>query len=101
MKTTLFNDIANYDNEIQTLRTQINLIDDKIVELLKERLTLVYQVREIKKIEGMPFFCPNREEVILANATTNTKGLEKEYIQDIYKTLIEATRKVADQKFSN
>ena len=58
-------------------------------------------LEKIKKIEGMPFFCPNREEVILANATTNTKGLEKEYIQDIYQTLIEATRKVADQKFSN
>lgn len=102
MKTNQFNVSATpYHNEIQTLRTEINILDDKIVNLLKERLNLVHQVREIKKIEGMPFHCPEREEVVLTNISFATTGLEKEYLTTIYKSLLDVTRTVADQKLDN
>lgn len=98
MKSNYGTEVAGYDNEIQNMRTQINIIDEKIVDLLKERLQLVCQVREIKKIEGLPFYCPTREEVVITNATEGTNGLEKEYLEAIYKTLLDVTRKVADIK---
>lgn len=95
------NEVNGYDNEIQNMRTQINILDDKIVKLLKERLQLVYQVREFKKIEGIPFHCPTREEIVVTNATEGTQGLEKEYLETIYRSLLEVTRKVADNKLEN
>lgn len=101
MKTNTTDEISNYDNEIQNMRTQINILDEKIVGLLKDRLQLVYQVREFKKIEGIPFHCPTREEVVVTNATAGTEGLEKQYLETIYKTLLEVTRTVADTKLEN
>lgn len=102
MKTTNFSTLSNpYNNEVQNLRTEINILDDKIVGLLKERLQLVHEVREIKKIEGMPFHCPDREEVVLANISVGTEGLEREYLNEIYKALLQVTRNVADQKVNN
>lgn len=102
MKTTNFTSLnIPYSNEIQSLRTEINILDDKIVGHLKERLQLVHEVREFKKIEGLPFHCPDREEVVLANITTGSEGLEKEYLTQIYRTLLETTRTVADQKLNN
>lgn len=100
MKNTT-NEVTGYDNEIQNMRTQINILDEKIVNLLKERLQLVYQVREFKKIEGIPFHCPTREEVVVTNATAGTQGLEKEYLETVYRSLLEVTRKVADIKLEN
>lgn len=100
MKNTT-NEMTGYDNEIQSMRTQINILDEKIVNLLKERLQLVYQVREFKKIEGIPFHCPTREDIVVANATEGTQGLEKEYLETIYRSLLEVTRKVADIKLEN
>lgn len=102
MKTTNFTSLnISYSNEVQNLRTEINILDDKIVSLLKERLQLVHEVREFKKIEGLPFHCPDREEVVLSNITMGSEGLEKEYLSQIYKTLLETTRTVADQKLNN
>ena len=95
------NEVNGYDNEIQNMRTQINILDEKIVKLLKERLQLVYQVREFKKIESIPFHCPTREEVVLANISIGSEGLEREYLSQIYKTLLQVTRSVADQKLNN
>lgn len=85
-----------YDNEIQNMRTEINILDDKIVNLLKKRLQLVYQIREFKKIDGIPFYCPNREDAVVAHVTQGTEGLEKEYLETIYRSLLTVTRKVAD-----
>lgn len=90
--------LEKYDNEVQTLRTQINVLDDEIVKLLKERLELVFEAREIKQIDGLPLHCLERENVVLKNATYDTVGLEREYLQDIYTSLLEITRKIADQK---
>lgn len=102
MKTTNFSaPIANYNNEIQSLRTDINILDEKIVSLLKERLQLVHEVREIKLVEGLPFHCPDREEIVLSNISLGSQGLEKEYLTTIYKSILEVTRTVADQKFNN
>ena len=98
MKTTQFTELPGYDNEIQNLRTQINLLDEDIADLLKQRLQLVHQVREFKKIEGLPFYCPTREEVVISNVAADSTGLEKEYLETIYKSLLEVTRKVADIK---
>ena len=96
MKTKM--EIANYDNAIQTLRTQINVLDEQIVNLLKGRLQLVFQAREIKRIDQIPKHSLEREQVVLDNATYGTTGLEQDYLKEIYQVILATTRKIADQK---
>jgi len=90
--------LENYDNEVQNLRTQINLLDGQIVSLLKDRLNLVHQTREIKQIDGIPMHSIDRESVVLKNVTHGADGLTKQYLQEVYQNLLEVTRRVADQK---
>ncbi len=88
---------CNY--EVLAMRTEINILDDKIVDLLKQRLSLVHQVREVKHIEGLPFHNSAREDIILGRATSDADEYEQEYLAAIYKSLLEVTRTVADKKF--
>lgn len=98
MKSKSDSNLDRFDNSIQTLRTQINVLDEKIVDLLKTRLQLVFQVREIKHIDEIPQHSMEREHVVIENATHNCCGLEKEYLAETYQALLTATRKVADKK---
>lgn len=90
--------LETYNNDIQDLRTQINIIDDQIAKLLKERLEHVFEAREIKQVDGIPLHCAEREAVVIKNVTFDSCGLEKEYLEEIYSSLLAITRKVADQK---
>lgn len=90
--------LSHYDNSLQELRTQINLLDEQIAALLKERLSLVLQAREIKMIDGIPAHSTEREQVIVANVIDASVGLEREYLADIYQALLTTTRQVADKK---
>jgi chorismate mutase len=73
-------------------------LDEQIVGLLLNRLSLVHQVREFKLIDGVPQHTPEREQVVISNVTSECSGLEKEYVQAVYTALLDATRIVADKK---
>lgn len=98
MNSNSQSNLSNYDSGLQELRTQINLLDEKITELLKERLSLVLQAREIKMVDEIPAHSAEREQVILANVIEGTSGLEREYLTEVYQALLTTTRQVADKK---
>lgn len=90
----------NYDNELQEIRTRINLLDETIVDLLKKRFDLVCQAREIKHVDGLPQHNFDREKMVIKYAEENSSGLQKEYIHNVYEALMKVTRDMAD-KFEN
>ena len=58
-------------NNIGDLRKQIDIIDDKIIDLLKERLDVVKEVGKIKHSQGgkFSFIRSGREAEMLRNLT--------------------------------
>ena len=53
--------MRSYDEEIETLRKQINLLNIEIVQKLSERVDVALRIGEIKKKHGRPIVDRSRE----------------------------------------
>ncbi|MEE9524531.1 MAG: chorismate mutase, partial [Thermodesulfovibrionales bacterium] len=61
-------------DRLDRLRTMIDDIDEKILDLLNKRAEVVLDVAELKRDEGKVFYAPDRERRILERLTTLNKG---------------------------
>ncbi|WP_372880319.1 bifunctional chorismate mutase/prephenate dehydrogenase [Psychromonas sp.] len=70
---------------LSKLRDQIDAVDQKIIDLLAERLRLVGEVGEVKAKHGLPIYVPEREAAMLAKrrAEAQSKGVPANLIEDI------------------
>jgi len=70
---------------LSKLRDKIDAVDQKIIDLLAERLKLVGEVGEVKTIHGLPIYVPEREAAMLAKrrAEAELKGVPADLIEDI------------------
>jgi chorismate mutase/prephenate dehydratase len=68
----------NKEKELQALRDTLDSIDDKILDLLNERMKTVHKVGAVKAKSGGAIYRPEREKSIITRLTkksTNTNGL--------------------------
>ena len=70
---------------LSKLRDKIDAVDQKIIDLLAERLGLVGEVGEVKTEHGLPIYVPEREAAMLAKrrAEAESKGVSPDLIEDI------------------
>lgn len=70
---------------IDDLRTQIDKLDDRILECLNQRMSYVKKIGELKKSSGANIYRPEREKAILSRLYNQNEGpLNKEAIEAIY-----------------
>ena len=69
-------------NEIKELRKELDLLDDKISELLQKRIETGKKIVKLKKEAGISKDDPNREKEILERITVG-----KSEISELLKTL--------------
>ncbi|MBX3364070.1 MAG: prephenate dehydratase [Phycisphaeraceae bacterium] len=75
--------------DLGSLRTRIDAIDLKLVELLNERAALVVEVGKTKRGSNIPIYAPHREAEVLANVLKASKGpLPARAIEAIYRELM-------------
>jgi len=63
-----------YLMSIKQLRTQINKIDEKLVQLLNERARVVVEIGKLKTSSGKPIYAPEREKEVIARILKANKG---------------------------
>lgn len=70
---------------LSKLRDKIDAVDQKLIDLLAERLGLVGEVGEVKTEHGLPIYVPEREAAMLAKrrAEAESKGVPADLIEDI------------------
>ena len=68
--------------KLTNLREEIDIIDNKLITLLKERTNLAKQIAQIKKQSNLPIEDKEREQQIMNKLTTE---LEKEIFHVILK----------------
>ncbi len=74
---------------LDELRRQIDVLDEKIVELLNQRAEIVVQIGRIKNAEGAPIYAPDREKAVLAKVRKANRGpLPAGTIEAIYRELM-------------
>jgi chorismate mutase-like protein len=82
---------------LQTLRQQIDRVDQQLLRLLSQRAVLTIGVGEIKRRTGAATFVPEREEELLAKLKERNPGpLTAQGLQAIYREILSASR--ASQK---
>ena len=80
---------------IDALRTRIDGIDDRIVELLNERAALALEIRALKPNAGMALYDPKREEEIFARlAGVNAGPLYADNVREIYAAILHVMKEL-------
>jgi chorismate mutase / prephenate dehydratase len=76
---------------LETLRTQIDQVDQRLLCLLNERAELVHSIGEIKKSGNLEIYAPEREEKLLRKLIDSSKGrLPEKSIRAIYREIMSA-----------
>lgn len=82
------------EQELESLRRQLDNIDQKIVSLLGKRQAEVERVVSLKKAHNLPVYHPAREEDLLSQRRIQgvEAGLDPDYIEDIYRRILRQSR---------
>lgn len=81
-------------NLLDTLRSQINEVDQKIISYLAKRSTIVKKIGETKKVQGIKTVDLAREQIVLNNIlqSPNKKDLKNDYLTVIFREIISYSR---------
>ena len=84
--------------DLEEIRSRIDQIDRKLIELIEERLEIVREVALYKKENNMKIFDRKREEEVVYKNLSNVKNEElKHYIEIILKDIMDSSKEY--QKF--
>ena len=80
-------------NQIKSLRTEIDLIDDSISVLLQKRFECAKQIGQFKMQSSLSVKDEQREREVFENVVKNIENSnEKQAVIRIYKTIIQECR---------
>lgn len=88
---------------IDNIRLKIDEVDDKLLELIIQRLDLVKQIGEIKKQNSLPVKNKQREQQLLDRLTKQAaqENIEPDIVKKIWKVLIEISYEIEGDKNGN
>ncbi len=79
--------------KLKEKRRRIDLIDQKLLTLLNQRLGVALELGKIKNKIGKKLYDPAREREVLANVNLKNKGpLREQDLARIFKTIIKVCR---------
>ncbi len=82
------------DNDIGKLRESIDTLDEKIIDLLRERVEISRRIGEEKRRTGTAILDAAREEEVYARLTSLWGNLPAEHLRSIYREIIGVSRAV-------
>lgn len=77
---------------LEMLRSRIDEIDRKMVDLFRERMEICAQVAEYKSENGLPILAPERERALLAKVSDQAGEELAGYAQCVYGTILSVSR---------
>ena len=82
---------AGKGKSLENLRAEIDEVDSRLLELMNARADLVHAVGEIKKVNGLEIYAPEREEKLLQSLVKKSEGrLPEKSIRAIYREIMSA-----------
>ena len=79
-------------NEIDDLRKQIDVIDQKLLDMLNKRGSIVKKIGEIKSKQNIAIYQPTREKEIIDRLKNLTTILKPKSIESIWKEIMGACK---------
>lgn len=77
-------------NPLAPIRTQIDQVDQQLIQLLSERLKLVAEVGKIKLEHGLPLYAPERESAMISarRQEAEKQGIPADLIEDVLRRIM-------------
>jgi len=80
---------------IDDYRKEINQLDNELLRIFNERASLALKIGEIKKINGIPVYDPEREKRIFETISKANPGpLENDAIVRLFERVIDESRRL-------
>jgi chorismate mutase len=81
---------------LEEYRKQLDVIDARLFDAIKDRVDIVRKIGEYKKANGIEIVHPEREQAILEDKKTKAlkAGLDPEFIGEIYECMIQYSREI-------
>ena len=77
---------------LDELRLEIDNIDDKLIELISQRMDVSAKIGEYKQKNNLPVHQPQREREKLNSVTDKTRDDLKEYMRILYSSVFDVSR---------
>lgn len=83
-------------SDLEKLRREIDAIDEKIIDLIAERIGIVYDIAKYKARQNILVVDPKREEQIFKRIKqlAHDNHLEEDFAVDLFKKIIEHCRSI-------
>jgi len=83
------------DPKLAQLRQRIDDVDQRLLQLIAERMRIVFEVAEYKRERGLPAYDPERERTMLDRLTSLAPPeLAPETVRRIFERLIDESRRL-------
>ena len=86
------------DNKLEEYRNQINDIDKRILDLIKNRMSLSLKIGAYKKENNIPILNSNRENEVLTLLNkyneNNNLNLKEEFINELWINIMSYSKKI-------
>ena len=80
-------------SELDVLRKDIDVIDERIADLLLSRFAVVKEIGAVKKRDGLPVTNSGREEEVIAKVRSYAlDAAEKDAVEKAYRAIIQASK---------
>lgn len=83
--------------DLQTLRAQINKVDDEIAKLYLQRIEIIKKIGKIKKQQSMSLDNPSREIEILNRFAQVHNDEEMVFVKKLYEFIFLESKKLQGQ----
>jgi len=90
---------AQTSESLERLRVDIETIDQRLIDLIAQRVSLARQVGQLKRSAGLPTLDPAREANVVRNAgaLARAAGLTAEDVREIYWHVIGLCRRAQSE----
>lgn len=86
-------------NDLEMYREQLAICDDKIIDALVERNSIVEKIMAYKETYGMPILQPAQEAKQQHRLEEKLKGNRyQEEIQDVFQQILRGSRRIPGEK---
>ena len=85
---------GDFDAILGKARTEIDLLDERIMALLADRHKMVDKVAAVKKEHGLPVYHPAREENLITARRNRALalGLDAEMVEELFRSIMRGSR---------
>lgn len=86
-------------DELNSLRSEIDAIDEKLVKLFEKRMAIVLKVAKYKKKNNIPVFHKDRETEVIKKSTAHLQNKHfKQGAEEFFCKLMEISRKIQKEQ---